>query len=76
LGIGHEANHTIKSKLFRNQISFGIEKNGGRLFRGSKLALSCRAEGKEGGILKLNLLVKKFPGSYETWKFIPLSARV
>jgi hypothetical protein len=35
--------------LFRNwTVSLGIEKNGGRLFRGPKLTLSCSAEGKEG----------------------------
>jgi hypothetical protein len=35
--------------LFRNQtVSLGIEKNGGRLFRRPKLALSYSAEGKEG----------------------------
>jgi hypothetical protein len=36
--------------LFRNKtVSFGIEKNGSKLFRRPKLTLSCSAEGKEGG---------------------------
>jgi hypothetical protein len=38
--------------LFRNQIiSLGIEKNGSRLFRRSKLTLNCSAEGKKESLL-------------------------